>query len=93
MWHMGDGWGWWMAMGWLWMVVFWGLIIWGIYALVNRDRGAQDAGTARPDTVEDPLRILERRYARGEIDHEQFEAMRARLTRQAGVGDRRPPNE
>ncbi len=35
-WHMGDGWGWWMVLGWVWMVVFWGLIIWAVYAVVRR---------------------------------------------------------
>ncbi len=43
MWHMWDipiGMGWWMAFGWLWMVVFWGgliaLIVWGIKKLTER---------------------------------------------------------
>ena len=77
MWQMHDGWGWWMVVGWVWMVVFWGLIIWAVYALINRSptddrRERQDEPAA--------LEILERRYARGEINAEEFEQMRRTLT-------------
>ncbi len=77
MWHMGDGWGWWMLMGWVWMLVFWGLVIYGIYAITARWR--------RDETHDVPpepsaLEVLERRYARGELTDEQFESMRERLT-------------
>ena len=71
MWHMHDGWGWWMA-------VFWGLIIWAVYAVVTRlERKPSDQPPRDEDT---PLAILERRYARGELTAEQFEEMRGRLT-------------
>lgn len=77
MWHMGDGWGWWMAMGSMWMVVFWGLVLYGIYALTTR-RGA---GTAEPAPAAPSAgELLARRYASGELTDAQFEAMRARLT-------------
>jgi putative membrane protein len=75
MWHMGDGWGWWMVMGWIWMVVFWGLIIWGIYALATRLGRGESASEREPSALE----ILERRYARGELGHAEFEDMRRRL--------------
>jgi putative membrane protein len=75
---MGDGWGWWMGFGSIWMIGFWAVIIWAVFTLRTRwigeqDRPSQDAGTA--------LEILERRYARGELNDEQYEAMRARLNR------------
>ncbi len=90
MWHMGNGWGWWMAFGWLGMVLVMALIVWAIYALVQRSSaGHGAAGHAQEPSA---LALLERRYAQGEIDHQQFEEMRARLTRQAGVGDLRPPS-
>jgi putative membrane protein len=78
MWHMGDGWGWWVGFGSIWMVLFWAVIIWAVYTLSKRWSGdhhlaATDAGMA--------LEILERRYARGELSDEQYEAMRARLSR------------
>jgi hypothetical protein len=49
MWHMGDGWGWWMVMGWLWMGLFWGLIIWGVYTVVTRLGGRDEAGGKEPN--------------------------------------------
>lgn len=77
MWNMDEGWGWWMASGWLWMVIFWGLIIWAVVTL-TRPRG--DRGGDRPAAREPTaLEILERRYAGGELSEEQFEAMRRRL--------------
>jgi putative membrane protein len=76
MWHMGDGWGWWMAMGWIWMLVFWGLIIWGIYALTTRLGRGERASERELSALE----ILERRYARGELGADEFEDMRRRLT-------------
>ena len=86
MWHMGDGWGWWMMLGGLWMVAFWGLVIWAVYTLVTRLGGRETAPppqTAEPSAIE----ILERRYARGELSHDEFEAMRRRLSG-AGTGGR-----
>lgn len=87
MWHMGDGWGWWMAMGWIWMVVFWGFVVYGIYALTTR-RGVDTPSQAAAEP--DALEVFARRYARGEITDEQFEAMRARLTGTAAAGT--PPD-
>jgi putative membrane protein len=77
MWYMGSGWGWWMVFGWVWMVVFWGLIIWAVYAIVSRLSGRHEAPTTEQPSA---LDILERRYASGELTHEQFEEMRQRLT-------------
>jgi uncharacterized membrane protein len=78
MWHMGDGWGWWMGFGSIWMVGFWAVIIWAVFTLRARwtggpDRVAEDAGSA--------LDILERRYAHGELSDEQYETMQRRLSR------------
>jgi putative membrane protein len=78
MWHIGDGWGWWMLMGWVWMVVFWGLILYGIYLLTTR---RHPDTTPRAPVEPNALEILERRFARGELSDEQFEAMRERLAR------------
>jgi hypothetical protein len=36
MWGEHEGMGWWMVFGSVWMIVFWGLVIWAIVALVNR---------------------------------------------------------
>ncbi len=82
MWHMHDGWGWWRVFGWVWMVIFWGLIIWAVYAVVTRLQGKPDDRT--PHDGGSALDILEHRYARGEITAEQFEEMRRRLTGSGG---------
>lgn len=78
--HMDGDWGWWMLAGWLWMVAFWGLVIWGIVVLVQRFGGGQEP--KRGD--DDPLTILQRRYASGEIDTEEFDRMRQRLREDRG---------
>jgi putative membrane protein len=77
MWHMGEGRGWWMLMGWLWVLLFWGLVARAVYTLVTRSAPACRSGreTAEPSALE----VLERRYARGELSDEQFEAMRELL--------------
>jgi putative membrane protein len=58
-------WGW-LAMS-VSMVAFWGLIIWGIVAIV---RGL--GGTWRRPQGRDPEQILAERYATGEIDEEEY---------------------
>jgi len=53
------------------MIVFWGLVIWAVVALVqgiSRSRSA--GGASREDSA---LEILKRRYARGEIGKEEYE--------------------
>ncbi len=75
MWPYGYGSGWgWMVGGWIMMVVFWGLVIVGIVALVRSlgDRGLSHQ-TRNP---EHPIEILRRRYAAGELTKEQFEEMK-----------------
>lgn len=71
MWGTHEGMGWWMLIGSLWFVAFWGTIIYLIIWAINR------IGERRTD--ETPLEILRRRYARGEISEEQFEKMRRDL--------------
>lgn len=77
MWHMGDGWGWWMAFGTVFMVAFWLIIIWAIGSLGRRP--PDDAGSPRRYDEPTALQILERRYANGELTDEEFEAKRRRL--------------
>lgn len=54
--------------GWLLMLLFWGLLILGVIALI---RYLTRSGQAKKDRT--PVDILERRYARGEIDKKEFE--------------------
>lgn len=73
MWNW-DGWGWWPM--WLGMIVFWGGLIWFAVWLVRRS----DPNRSSPPQ-HDPRRILEDRFARGEIDQEEFERRSKVLTR------------
>jgi putative membrane protein len=71
---MGNFWGgiggWGMGLGWIWMILIWGLVIAGIVALGGW-LIAPDARTgSAPET---PLQILQKRYARGDIGREEFE--------------------
>ena len=74
MWDMHDGWGWWMVFGWIWMAVFWGLIIWAV-ATVIRHLSGRDSSQPPSSAAA----ILEERFARGEINSEQFDEMRRTL--------------
>jgi putative membrane protein len=77
MWEMHDGMGWWMVFGSLWFVVFWGIVIWAVVKVVNRNEGgSRDADSA--------IDIASKRYARGEISREDFERIRRDLSSQPG---------
>jgi putative membrane protein len=74
-----NGWSWWgwLAMS-LSMVAFWGLIIWGIVALFR------SSGWSWPHhDSPDPEQILAERFARGEIDEEEYRR-RLEVLRSAG---------
>ena len=64
--------------GWLFMLLFWGLIIVGLVLVVRwwRDPGRPAGGGGMGDV---PLDILKRRYARGEITKEDYDRMKQDL--------------
>ncbi|WP_372530577.1 SHOCT domain-containing protein [Euzebya sp.] len=68
---MWAGWGW----QWLWMVAFWaimiGLVVWAVGRVAPANR--HSASRAR--------QILDERYARGEIDDDDYRRVRAALER------------
>lgn len=73
MWGLWGIWGFGMA---LFMVLFWALVIVGIVVGI---RWLVRQG--RPEGPDSALEILRQRYARGEIDREEFEAKRKDLQR------------
>ncbi|MFC2068704.1 SHOCT domain-containing protein [Chloroflexota bacterium] len=74
MWGMHEFGGWWMLFGGVWMLIFWGgligLIVWGIIKLTKR-------GDNTPINIS--LDIVKQRYARGEINKEEFEQIKKDL--------------
>ncbi len=77
MWGWGpDGWGWgaWLVMS-LFMVVFWGLVIWAVVMLVRYSTARRpEHGDSEPRP--DPEKILDERFARGEINEDEYRKRR-----------------
>jgi putative membrane protein len=67
---MGFG----MGFGFIFMLLFWGLIIWFIVALINSAQSGKKENS-------DPITILKERYAKGEITIKEFESMKKELKR------------
>ena len=65
---MGFG----MGFGFIFILFFWGLIIWLIVTLVNYSQ------SNKKDDL-DSLTILKKRYAKGEITGKEFESMKKKL--------------
>lgn len=73
--HM-NGWGYTMMT--LSSIAFWGLVALGIIALVRVTRNSRDAETASESRAT-PQQLLAERYARGEIDDEEYLRRRTAL--------------
>jgi putative membrane protein len=71
--YWNDGGGWMNGFGMLFMVLVWGaLIALGVWVVVRTTRG----NPVGPTSAESPRQILDRRFASGEIDAEQYAAAR-----------------
>jgi putative membrane protein len=81
-----DGWG---VLIWLATAAFWILVIAGIVALV-RGHGGGDGGGGVGGSA---LRLLEQRYARGEISREEFFERRSTLVTPPGAPPSPPPED
>jgi putative membrane protein len=79
MWYMHDGWGWWMVFSGIWMLVFWGAIIWLVVWGVKKLLGHGESKGGTPES-HDPLDIAKKRYAKGEISKEEFDQIKKDLT-------------
>jgi putative membrane protein len=80
-----DGWG---VLIWLATAAFWILVIAGIVALVRGHCGS--GGGAAGGSA---LRLLEQRYARGEISREEFFERRSTLVSPPGAPPSPPPTQ
>ena len=82
-----NGWAWGLAMalGLLSMFAFWGAIIVGVVLLVRWLVGT-NAGSN--DTQDPALETLRRRYAAGEISHEEYDRMLEAIERRNSRDDR-----
>ena len=67
---MGFG----MGFGFIFMLLFWGLIVWFIVTLINANQSDKKES-------EDSLTILKKRYASGNISKKQYEEMRKELSK------------
>jgi putative membrane protein len=70
-WNNGMGWWGWLGIS-VFMVIFWGLVIWGIVALVRTTNGRerQEASSGQSSTTTES--ILAERFAKGEIDEREY---------------------
>lgn len=82
-WHDDAGPGWWLFMA-LMMLAFWGAVAWVVVTLVRHGgaRPSVSSSTTPPAARTGPEDILHERFARGEIDveeyHQRIDALRAK---------------
>jgi uncharacterized membrane protein len=67
---------WEIALMWIVMIVFVGLLAWGIYALVG---GSRRRSNELGEGAGDPARILDERLGRGEIGTDEYAKLRQAL--------------
>lgn len=82
--HHGTGWGGWLVMA-LSMVAFWGLVVWAVIVIFRAD-----PANSTPDK-RDPHRLLDERFARGDIDEPEYRQRQAILRTSAPAGSVPPP--
>jgi len=64
-----------MGFGWIFMIIFWGIVIYLVLALFSKNR-TDATDSKKEETAEE---ILKKRFARGEISEEEFEHMKKSL--------------
>jgi putative membrane protein len=72
-WHWGHGWGYMHGFGWIFFVLFWAAVIVGVVALVRWLNSKSGETSLPPPKEKSALEILDERFARGEIDQQEYE--------------------
>jgi putative membrane protein len=82
---MGSGWGGWVGSGYgipgVGMILVWVVVIALAVLVVRAIAGSGKDTSSDPGKGKTALQILEERYARGEIEHEEFEQKRRDLSK------------
>jgi putative membrane protein len=92
-WYGNAGWPFWeVALMWVGVIAFWGLLIWAAYALITGATRRSGAGTRDgehrgEERTGHARHILDERLARGEIDTDEYQRLRDVLA----SGDDRSP--
>ena len=73
----GIGWGGWLVMVAM-MVVFWAALAWVVVTLIRHGTATSQAA-GPPPQYPDAQRVLDERYARGEIDDDEYRRRRDML--------------
>lgn len=84
MWSNGGWGGWWLVMP-LFMLAFWAAVIWVVVSLLRNRSGSTPSEGACPARPEE---ILAQRYARGEIDDNEYHHRLDTLRDSPRPGDR-----
>ena len=74
-----------MGLGFLWMLIFWIVIVAAAIGLVGNLFPQSNRVQPPANAPESAVDIVKRRYARGEISQEEFEAMRHSLEQSATI--------
>lgn len=61
------------GLGAIFMILFWGIVIWGFIVFVKWVAGENGGARARNKEAKSAIEILRERYAKGEIDKSEFE--------------------
>jgi putative membrane protein len=79
---MHDGWGWMLLPGLFWLILIGGAI--AAVILMIRARGGAGSAASRPSARPSARDVLDERYARGEIDREEYLTRRDDLAPRSG---------
>ncbi|MDX9914152.1 MAG: SHOCT domain-containing protein [Candidatus Moranbacteria bacterium] len=77
--NMGWGGGLSFGFGWIFMLLFWGLIVWAIIVLAKNLANGNCCGTKQNKDGQNEgnaINILKERYAKGELSKEDFDRMK-----------------